>query len=663
MSPLERPATAAGPARGENRDSRTAGVLGIMAGVLVVVSVLAADIGAASAPLLIADPGAVVRWSLPVVTGLADLAAALVLGGALLGATGYPPDSQAFGKLLRLVAAAAGAWTVLASLVLVLSGAMIAGMPLWHASLGTALMQYATSVETGRLALMVVLFAAGTAVVAAGVSTPSGMAWLTAAAAVSLVPRALAGHAAGPGHEVVSSAWWLHALGAGAWVGGLAALVLVRPPARAQVTVVGRYSVIAGWAFALVAFSGVAGAIPRMDGWQSLLSGYGLLLAAKTVLLGVLGAFGWWHRHHTLAGLARRPADFWRLAGVELAVMAAAFGVAAALSLSPPPVDETLSANPTPAEVITGVPLPPPLTPERLITAWTPDVLWMAIVAVLVVAYLRPLARLRRRGDHWPVGRTISWLVGCALLAYVTCGGIAVYGRVLFSVHMVDHMALSMVAPPFLVFGAPVTLWLRAVPARSDGTRGAREYLLALLHSRYLAIVAHPVVAAAIFTLSLVAFYYTPLFGLALRTHLGHELMMVHFVLAGYLFVFSLVGVDPAPGRISYPLRLLVLFITMAFHAFFSVALMSQTTLLQATFFSSLGWGIDLLADQQDGGAIAWGVGDGPTLLIAIVVAVQWAREDSRLARRLDRAADRDDDAELNAYNEMLARLRERDGG
>ena len=174
---------------------------------------------------------------------------------------------------------------------------------------------------------------------------------------------------------------------------------------------------------------------------------------------------------------------------------------------------------------------------------------------------------------------------------------------------------------------------------------------------------AFPPVAATVFAGSLIAFYYTGLFGLALTTHVGHELMHLHFLVAGYLFAWVLIGVDPGPARIGYPLRLLVLFATMAFHAFFGIALLQGTTVLQQAYFAAVHrpWGPGLLADQQAGGGLAWALGEVPTLLIALVLVVQWSRSDERDARRLDRAADRDGDAELTAYNAMLTRLAERD--
>jgi putative copper resistance protein D len=234
---------------------------------------------------------------------------------------------------------------------------------------------------------------------------------------------------------------------------------------------------------------------------------------------------------------------------------------------------------------------------------------------------------------------------------------------VLFSAHMVDHMALTMVAPIFLVLGAPVTLALRALAARADGSRGLREWLLLFVHSKFSQLVTHPLFAAANFAGSIVLFYYSDAFGYAMRDHVGHELMNLHFALTGYIFVLSMIGTDPLPRRAPYPMRLLLLLATMGFHAFFGVAIMGGTGLLAADYFGNLGrpWGPSALLDQQMGGAVAWGIGEVPTLLVAIGVAVMWSRSDERETRRTDRAADRNNDADLTAYNDMFAKLAERD--
>jgi len=249
------------------------------------------------------------------------------------------------------------------------------------------------------------------------------------------------------------------------------------------------------------------------------------------------------------------------------------------------------------------------------------------------------------------------------VLLWATNGGIGDYMDRLFSAHMLVHMVLGMLVPVLLVPGAPITLALRAIAPRKDGSRGAREWILAAVHSRYGRAIANPYVAAAIFVLSLWVFYYTPLFRWATTTHLGHEWMVVHFLMAGYLFAQSLIGVDPGPVRPPYPVRLIILLATMAVHAFFGLAIMSSTGVLLADWFGAMGWdtGVTALQDQQRAGGIAWSVGEIPTLALAIAVAVQWSRSDTREQRRIDRKADRDGDADLEAYNAMLARAAVRD--
>ena len=225
-------------------------------------------------------------------------------------------------------------------------------------------------------------------------------------------------------------------------------------------------------------------------------------------------------------------------------------------------------------------------------------------------------------------------------------------------------MILAMVIPLFLTSAAPVTLGLRAFDKRTDGSWGGREYLLAIVHSRYGAFFAHPLVAAMNFAGSMLVFYYTDAFYYSLSTHLGHLLMNVHFLLAGYFFVNALIGIDPGPSRPTYPVRLVMLLATMAFHAFFGVSLMSGDTLLVANWFGWMGrpWGASALVDQQNGGGLAWGIGEIPTVIVAIMVAVKWSQSEERLARNRDRKVERSGDTELEEYNKMLKELAKEDG-
>jgi putative copper resistance protein D len=258
------------------------------------------------------------------------------------------------------------------------------------------------------------------------------------------------------------------------------------------------------------------------------------------------------------------------------------------------------------------------------------------------------------------VGRTIGWLSGCAVLLLATSSGIGRYGPAMFSVHMGEHMLLAMLAPILLVLGAPVTLALRALPpAGRDAPPGPREWLLAGVHSPVARWLTHPLVTLPLFVGSYYALYFSGLFPAALPEHGAHLLMNLHFVLTGLAFFWPLIGVDPSPRRLPPAARLGIVLVSVPFHAFFGVALMSYRTVIGGDFYRALAlpWVPDLLEDQRLGGGLAWASGEIPLLLVVIVLLVQWSRHDERSARRDDRRADHDGDSDLQAYNAMLRRL------
>ena len=392
------------------------------------------------------------------------------------------------------------------------------------------------------------------------------------------------------------------------------------------------------------------------------MSSYGLLLIAKAAILLLLGAFGAWHRLRLIRSIESGTSSFIRIVGIEVAIMGIALALATALARTAPPINPKQFEALTPAQILTGDPLPPELTDLGWLTVWDIDIFWLTVSLLGIAVYLNGVRILHSRGDKWPVLRTLSWVAGMLVLLYVTNGAPNAYQEYLFSVHMVGHMMLSMMVPVLLVPGAPVTLLSRAQAPRTDGSKGLREWVLWAVHTPYAWFISQPVVAGLNFALSLVMFYYTPLFRWATEQHLGHQWMIVHFLITGYLFVQSLMGVDPQPHKPPFPVKLMLLIGTMAFHAFFGLGLMNEKTLLLADWFGSMGrtWGDDPLADQAVGGAFAWGVGELPTIIIALVVVYQWSQSDVRERRRLDRASDRAGNKDVDDYNQMLEELSKR---
>ncbi|MDG4536569.1 cytochrome c oxidase assembly protein [Streptomyces sp. AV19] len=280
---------------------------------------------------------------------------------------------------------------------------------------------------------------------------------------------------------------------------------------------------------------------------------------------------------------------------------------------------------------------------------------------VALALYGWGVVRLRRRGDRWPVGRTVAFVLGVATVWLVMNTKLNDYGMVMFSVHMVQHMVISMLSPILVLLGAPVTLTLRALPAAGRGRKGPREWLVALLHSRYMRIITHPVFTIPMFIASLYALYFTPLFDFLMETRTGHIAMMVHFLAVGLVFFWPIMGVDPGPHRPGYVMRMLELFAGMPFHAFFGIALMMSSEPMIETYRNPMAsLGIDALDDQKAGGGIAWAFSEIPSVVVLLALAYQWYRSEQRQARRSDRQAERDGDKELADYNAYLASLQAR---
>jgi len=692
-------------------------VILVGAAILAVVAGLA--FGGGAAPNLLLDPGPVVRWGLPVVKTISNLGAAAMLGSLVLalfalrsGARSFEIalDTASIGAAVYTVASAvAGLFTFLQTL-----GVKLSAGPEFGAQLGRFLLE----LPLGQAWLMTVL--AGAVITIAAFAFRGWTATLLTAilAAASFVPLATQGHAGElSGHDAAVNSLLLHTIGAAVWIGGLVLLIVLRGSrseladagrgsarkgsatagakasakpgakstkrpagarkARGALTfadLVRRYSSLALAAYIVVAVSGIARSIVAVGDWAGLLTPYGGLIVAKAIVLILLGALGARYRTRLIPKLeqdgsgsasanAGGSGPFWTLVLLELALMGIASGLAAALSRTAPPTGLEVATVRTPAEILTGSPLPPELTPIRWITAWNIDLIWATAAAFGIALYVLGVLRLRKRGDAWPIHRTVFWILGMLGLVWVTGGAINAYQETLFSVHMLGHMMLSMAIPLLLVAGAPVTLALRAIDKRDDGTRGGREWILWAVHSPFSRVVTNPFVAAAIFVLSLWAFYFTDLVRWAMTDHIGHEWMTMHFLISGYLFVLSLIGADPVPRRLPYAGRLITLIAVMATHAFFGMAIMMQSGLMVAEWFGSMGrtWGATPLQDQYVGGGVAWSVGEIPTLILAITVAIQWSRSDAKVQKRQDRAADRSGDAELEEYNARLAELAEKD--
>ena len=461
-------------------------------------------------------------------------------------------------------------------------------------------------------------------------------------------------------HGLAIGALVIHVIALSFWVGGLFGLTQL---SKAQKLIaLPRFSELALWSAITVVITGAATAWTRLDSISSWQSKYGAITILKIFLAFTLIGFGALHRRWIIK--SDFPSVF-RLISGEIVIMFVTVFVGSWLSTVAPPTREIKSSQ---ALLITGIQMPPAPTFSNILLAYDADGLMLGLLIIAVALYIKGVVILRKRGDTWPVGRTIAFALGISMVDFATSGGLGVYSHFAFSNHMMAHMFLGMIAPIGIVLGAPITLALRTLPqARNKDERGVRGSFIALLHSKPALVMTNPVVALAIFDGSLFTLYFTPLFGNLMQGHSGHFFMSTHFLLAGILFFQTIIGVDPAPRKVPHLVKIIIIFAAMSIHAFFSIAIMSATTLIDNGYFVLLErpWATDLLADQKLGGAIGWAMGEIPILLALIATFLQWLREDKKEAGRIDRAADRaaatGEDDDLAQYNRYLAQLNQRD--
>ncbi|MEV0358141.1 cytochrome c oxidase assembly protein [Nocardia sp. NPDC050697] len=592
--------------------------------------------------------------------GLRVLAA--VAGSLVFGSAVFAVCCTAFGDrgridvtgfaALRVVERTAVAWALVAVAMVPIAAADVAGRGLAEVFASGSLSTLIGVGEKPRAWLLVAVLALVVAVFARFALSWIRLVVLAAVAGLATLPPAVTGNAGeGPGHDYTSGAvlffqlavsvapGLLWCLGAHLARGGDHRAAVIR---RVRAVTTGALVVAAGSGAVLLAVL-----VPA----DALLTGtYGRLAVAAVALGSVTGLLLWRVRADE-----PRSTAVTALAGAASLIALVLVSTAACLP-APAFGDRVYTAH----QALLGFDITAAPSLSRLLTFWRFDMVLGTVAGAGAVLYAVALLRLRRRGDAWSPWRALSWFAGCAALLVATSSGIGVYGYALFSLHMIVHMMLNMVVPVLLVLGAPMTLLLRAVPPAGPGALpGVREQVLALLHSRPAAVLAHPAVPISAFVISLYGLYFTPAFETLIKYHWGHVAMNVHFLVIGYLYYWTIIGIDPGPRRPPHLGRLGLLFAIMPFHAFFGVAVMSMTTVIGERFYRKLDlpWGLDLLADQRMGGGIAWVAGEVPVLIVVAALLTQWVAQDRRTAVRTDRREERYGDSELDAYNAMLGEL------
>ena len=581
---------------------------------------------------------------------VANTALSVLVAGCLISLAFLLPEREGFlknsaEKTQRFLFMFSGLWIVAALGNLLSTLAEIFESHLVDVLSGNILRSFITQVTLGKLLAYQVFAAIFVFVFSRLLRKTGGASWLLVVALSGSLAPIFQSHSSSQGsHGLAIGSLVIHVLALSFWMGAVFSFQIM--PASEKQLAFSRVSNIALWSSIAVVGSGVTNAWTRLRLSQDWFTAYGLMVGIK-ILLTLIVFF--------IASRVRKQISVNRLLPLELTVITLIMGIGAVLNRFTP--EETGATEFDKVRELVGISMPEAPTLSRVFFEYEANGLILGLLIFATALYIRGVVALARRGDRWPVGRTISFAIGISLLDYATSGGVGLYAHFSFQYHMIAHMILSMIAPIAIVLSAPITLALRTLPiGREKGERGLRGALLAALSSRATGVWTHPIVALAIFDGSLFALYFTPLFGELMSGHFGHMIMDLHFIAAGLLFFHVIVGIDPNPRKIHHLVRVVILLAAMSIHAFFSVALMSANNLIDGGYYQLLErpWATDLLSDQKAGAAIGWAMGEIPIVIALIATFIQWVRSDAREAKRADRRS-KVDLAEYNAYLEQLA--------
>ena len=587
------------------------------------------------------------------------LSSFITLIGILVGLAFLAPENKGYfqpSRLQKFLAPVSLAWLLSSIFFLMSEVAFILNTPISEVIDGNILRSFITQTTLGKLFEIQIVAALVCAFAAVRVKKTGGAVFLIFIAWIGGLAPYLESHGSGAGNHMLAIGLVIvHVAAISLWFGGVIALFLMSKSDREIARK--RFTPLALWCVSAIALTGVVNAFIRIESFANIRSDYGVLVILKTgIFIFVLA----------LAAYSRKKLgeqNFTKQLIQELILLTTVLVLGVFLGQGEPPAHSSADV----VEAI-GIKMPESPTLSRLLFEYEPDGLFLALLILAVALYVKGVMILSKRGDKWPIGRTVAFALGITAIDYAVNGGLGVYAQVAFSFHMISHMVLATLAPIGIVLGAPITLALRTLPAgRDKDERGVRGAFIALLHSKVATFYTNPVVALAIFDGSLFALYFTPLFRNLMQGHSGHLFMSLHFLLTGILFFQTIIGIDPMPRKVPHLVKIIIIFAAMSIHAFFSISLMSATTLIDGGYFASLQrpWATDLLADQKLGGAIGWAMGEIPILLALVATFMQWLKEDKKESGRIDRAADRaaamGEDDELAQYNRYLRNLNQSD--
>lgn len=560
---------------------------------------------------------------------------------------------------LSILRVASGCWAVCAAALVLVDSLDASGMPLDRIGQPGALGSFYEGSDLPK-AWTVTFVLAGIIFVASQFTVLwTGLLFpLWASVFAVLAPVAVGQILVGPGHDIGSDAGIYQAIAVAVFFGAIVvAATRVLTGRLVAAESLRRLILVGAFALPVIVITELLLAWFKLAGTPLFASTTGWQITLRTAFLAVIGiSLGYGVLRWRGARLTEKSIA--RILCVSALGVAGWVGTTVAMTrIAPPHYFLPTSIS----QILMGFEVPDAPSVVILLTQWRVNLLFLGLAIAGVAVYLVAVSTLVRRGDRWPVGRTISWVSGWIIVVVATSSGLGKYSAPDFGIHMIVHMSLNMLAPLLLSLGGIVTLLLRSSKPAGRGPVGLHEWVTWALHWSVLRVIYNPLLVFAVFVGSYYGLYLSGIFGEYMRFHWAHQLMNVHFLIIGYLYYSLIIGVDRPPRPLPHIGKLGYVLAAMPFHAFFGVILMSSDVIIAENFYRylALPWA-DLPASQYLGGGVAWAGGEIPLMIVIVVLAVQWARQDGKEAKRSDRHYDTGRNDEFDEYNKMLQSLTDR---